>query len=586
MAKSQVFRLKCGVYMLLQMNEKRSLMLVQIMIAFTAVALPALIGFLSVSVGLYMLFTIYCITLICRIKKAEKIESTVFSVMVSALLCYALLSSLWIDNREGHLLYITGLGIVLIFSWLLTDSFLEINKETTTRRFMYLLSFGGVLCALANIIYWLLEIIPYGENVKMSLGFGNSDFLSVFMFSCFCLAGNLLKGNAKIRKGIILVFMLVMGFVFVMTASMTVWAMALIFALLCYVKKKNNNIFFTCSLAVTGLFFVFTAVWALRENNDAMFNETFLYGIKSLFGKGGGYLSGKELFIGASVRYKTTGLLAYLTACSGVLGIAASAILVLVGYINFIKLKNYSSLYFLILTALILFLPFGGIFTIVLYSSVMVYNLCMSGLTVKRHIKKSDEFKVRRTITSLIILCFISVILLVGTFVRNFADSLYQNKEYRKAYEYYKTAASINLSDAQSCKGAARAIRRGKMLAENKEEAISLIDNAIKREPDNLEHIKEKALIYKACGDYSKAAQQYRQAIRKAINDDEYNLLLSDVLYDLIKLYPKGSVESREIYNEILVIAQNTENLDLRKQINDIADKALAFKKGEIENVG
>ena len=114
----------------------------------------------------------------------------------------------------------------------------------------------------------------------------------------------------------------------------------------------------------------------------------------------------------------------------------------------------------------------------------------------------------------------------------------------------------------------------------------NLIDNAIKREPDNLEHIKEKALIYKTTGDFSKAAQQYRYAIRKAINDDEYNLLLSDVLYDLIKLYPKGSVESREIYNEILTIAQNTENLDFRKQINDIADKALVFKKGEIENVG
>lgn len=561
-------------------------MLMQIIIAFTAVALPALIGFLPTSAGLYMLFAIYCITLICRIRKAEKIDSTIFSAIVGALLCYALLSSLWIDNREGHLLYITGLGIILMFSGLLTDSFSETSMEMTTRRFMYLLSFGGFLCALANIFYWLLEIIPYGENVKMSLGFGSSDFLSVFMFSCFCLAGNLIKGNAKIRKVIILVFMLAMGFVFIMTASMIIWTVALVFALLCYIKKKNSNIFFTCSLVITGLFFVFTAVWAIRENNDAVFNKTFLYGIKSLFGRGGGYLSGRELFIGTAVPYKTTGLLAYLTACSGVPGIVTSALLVLAGYVNFIKLKNYSSLFFLILTALIMFLPFGGIFTIVLYSSVMVYNLCLSGLTAKRHIKKSDESKVRRTITVLIIFCFISVLLLVGTFVRTFADSLYRNKEYHKAYEYYKAAASINLSDAQSCKGAARALRRGKLLAENKEEAISLIDNAIKREPDNLEHIKEKALIYKACGDYSKAAQQYRHAIHRAINDDEYNLLLSDVLYDLIKLYPKGSVESREIYNEILMIAQNTENLDLRKQINDIADKALVYKKGEIENVG
>ena len=571
--------------MFLQMNEKRSLMLAQIIIAATIAALPALIGFLPAHTELYILFTAYCLTLIFRLKNTQRMEITVFSAIISALLGYALVSSLWIDNREGHLLYITGLGVVLIFSSLLADSFLGQNKETTARRFMYLFSFGGVLCAIANIFYWLFAIIPYGENVKMSLGFGSSDFLSVFMFSCFCLAGNLIKGNSKIRKGIILAFMLVMGFVFVMTASMVVWTMMFAFVLLCYIKGKKNNIFLTGSIVLNVLFFAFTAFFVLK-GNEGIFSESFLYGIKSLFGKGGGYLSGKELFVGATVHCKTTGLFAYLTACSGAFGLIAAVLLVFVGYINFIKLKNYSSLFFLFLTALIMFLPFGGILTIILYSSVMVYNLCLSGVTVKKHIKKSEEFKIRRTITTLTILCFISVILLAGNFVRNFADSLYRNKEYGKAYEYYKAAASINLSDAQSCKGAARALRRGKMLSENKEEAINLINNAIKREPDNLEHIKEKALIYKATGDYLKAAQQYRHAINRAMNDDEYNLLLSEVLYDLIKLYPKGSVESREIYNEILLIAQNTENLDLRKQINDIADKALAFKKGEIENVG
>ncbi len=561
-------------------------MLVQIMIAFTAVALPALIGFIPTPVGLYMLFTLYCVTLICRIKKAKKIESTLLSLVVGALLGYALLSSLWVNNREGHLLYTTGLGIVLMFASLFTDSFLETNEEHTTRRFMYLILFGGVLCAAANIFYWLFEIIPYGKNVKMSLGFGSSDFLCVFMLSCFYLAGNLIKGNSKMRKGILCMFMLAVGFVFIMTASMIIWVMALLFILLCYIKKKSNNIFFKSSLAIAGFFFAFTAAWALRENSGGVFTETFLYGIKSIFGKGGGYLSGNELFATAAIPFNTTGLFAYLTACSGIFGIVTAVLLVLVGYINFVKLKNHSSLFSLFLTALIMFLPFGGISTLLLFSGITVYNLCLSGLSVKRNIKKSDELKLKRTITCLIIVCFISVLLLSSAFVRNFSDSLYRKKEYRKAYEYYKVAASINLSDAKSCNGAARAIRRGKMLAENKEEAISLINHAIKREPDNLEHIREKALIYKTCGDYTKAAQQYRHAIHRAINDDEYNLLLSDVLYDLIKLCPKGSVESREIYSEILLLAQNTENLDLRKQINDIADKALVFKKGEIENVG
>ena len=413
--------------MLFEMNEKRGQMLVQVMIAFTLALLPLLIGIFPTPADLYVLFTAYCLTLICRLKTVKRIETTVFFAVIGVFLGYALVSSLWINNREGHLTYITAIATILIFSSLLADSFLGTNKEATMRRFMYLLSFGGVLCAVANIFYWLFAIVPYGEKAKMSVGFGNSDFLAMFMFSCFCLAGNLIKGNSKTRKGIILAFMLLMGFVFIMSASILVWSAAFAFLFLCCLKKKKDNIYFTCSIITTVLFFAFAAIFGLREN-DGIFYETFLYGIKSFLGKGGGYLSGKELFIGASVNYKTTGLLAYLTACSGVFGLIVAVLLILAGFINFIKLRNHSSLFSVILTALIMFLPFGSILTLLLFSGVTVYNFCLSGATVKRHINKSSESGLKRVITLLIILCFLSVTLLAGTFVRLHAHSLYQKK--------------------------------------------------------------------------------------------------------------------------------------------------------------
>ena len=51
-----------------------------------------------------------------------------------------------------------------------------------------------------------------------------------------------------------------------------------------------------------------------------------------------------------------------------------------------------------------------------------------------------------------------------------------------------------------------------------------------------------------------------------------------------MKNYPKGSSEAKRAYEEIVQTAQATEDLDYRKEINDIADKALGYTKGELTN--
>ena len=64
--------------------------------------------------------------------------------------------------------------------------------------------------------------------------------------------------------------------------------------------------------------------------------------------------------------------------------------------------------------------------------------------------------------------------------------------------------------------------------------------------------------------------------------NEKYNLALSKTLYKIVQKNPKGSSETKRAYEEILTIAQETQNLDYRKEINDIADKALVFTKGEL----
>ena len=69
-----------------------------------------------------------------------------------------------------------------------------------------------------------------------------------------------------------------------------------------------------------------------------------------------------------------------------------------------------------------------------------------------------------------------------------------------------------------------------------------------------------------------------------AMIKDNYNLSLAKVLYKIVKKYPKGSSETKRAYEEIIMIAQSTENLEQRKEINDIADKALSYTKEELES--
>ena len=133
---------------------------------------------------------------------------------------------------------------------------------------------------------------------------------------------------------------------------------------------------------------------------------------------------------------------------------------------------------------------------------------------------------------------------------------------------------------------AAASLRNQGNTTENIEQAIKLIDKAIKRDKYNLSFMEEKARIYDTYGEYDLSAQQYREASQDAFVKDKYHLSLAKELFKVVKKYPKGSSETKRAYEELLTIAQSTENLDLRKEINDIADKALIYTKGELSSEG
>ena len=118
------------------------------------------------------------------------------------------------------------------------------------------------------------------------------------------------------------------------------------------------------------------------------------------------------------------------------------------------------------------------------------------------------------------------------------------------------------------------------------DDALKLIDKAIKNDRNNLANYEKKAEIHFACGNFNESVGQYREILKKSTVNDKYNLSMTKILYEIIVNNPKGSSETKRAYEEIVNIAQLTENLDIKKEINDLADKALVYTKGGLSDEG
>ena len=70
------------------------------------------------------------------------------------------------------------------------------------------------------------------------------------------------------------------------------------------------------------------------------------------------------------------------------------------------------------------------------------------------------------------------------------------------------------------------------------------------------------------------------------MHNDEYKLRYSKVLYKVIKKEEKGNSKTKEAYEKLILISEQTKDLDIKKEINDIRDKAYSYTKGELKDEG
>ena len=569
--------------MLFSIDKNKSLTVLQAAMALFIVLAPSLVGILGALAGAYAVSLFSLSLLLIRLKDTEKIYVSRHHFVMLTLLFYSLVSSIWVSNREGHLIYLFVIGAVTAFFSLAIDYFSESSKDTIGRRMLYMLSAGGVICALLNIIYWITCIVPVAGKESFSKGMGSADILAVFLFLCICASLLLLKGNSAMRRHILVFGAALMLFSFVMCQSFPAWAFAFSILVIYVISKKKQKLFTLTGVLGLSVFTLILIIAMRLSLNGAMFADAFSYALVHPFGIGGGFESSRAFFETQAYTENTlTCLLLKLFAGSGIMGLLVTVAIAAFSINHFIKLKSWESLIEMFLTVMMLLLPFNGSFTaLLLWVGLMAYNENAAGKCNKRFIKKDYLSK---TSYLLLVVCVISVMLISQSFIRSSADLKREKGDYSGAYELYRAAAAINITDAQSCHNAAKMLRLGKELDKKSDEAAALIDKAIKRDKKNLAHLEEKAQIYYACQEYEKSADIFKLVAKGAVINGRYNLSAVRALYGAMKNYPKGSSEAKRAYEEIVKIAQATEDLDYRKEINDIADKALGYTKGELTN--
>lgn len=575
--------------MLFNITKQKSLALIQIFVAVLILTVPSFLSLLSLKGSVYLTFTVSAFLLTLRIKANEKIILSLKHTVYLFLIAFGLISFFWISNISGHFVYLFGVGTVCILTSLLKEYFIENTGDSFKRRIAYLISISGVTYSIYNIIYWITAVVPVAGNDGFTRGLISGDFSGIFIIISIVCTVSLYKGNSKFRKFLISFSLMLMVFCLLMTKSCIAWMFAVALSLLLILKNtflKKNNKYTAFASVVIVLYFIGTLVVALAGENGTIFSNVFSFASKHPFGVGGGFLSAKDTFTDyPQIEEVGTGLFLYLFSASGIFGVLSCLVLIVRSVRVFIKLKNTESAIGILCLISLLLLPFGQSFAaLILVMGLNTYNEYCADLNLKLQLKQKH---IKRLVNIVSVVLTITASLTVLSFMEMKADKNFEKGRYETAYETYKIVSNIDIFDSRSSWMAAVCAKNDKTLLQTmSDDALKLVNKAIKNDKNNLSNYETKAEIHFVCGNFNESVGQYREILKKSAVNDKYNLSMTKVLYEIIVTNPKGSSETKRAYEEIVSIAQLTENLDVKKEINDLADKALVYTKGELGDEG
>lgn len=558
----------------------QSIQLLKIVFAVIISSMPA-ISALTNSVGLYFMIAVFCALLAYRIFDAKKIYMPFSATILLAFFVYALISSVWMKDSSGHLLYLTLIAAVIVFSALFADYLNKNNDVNINGRIMYMLCVSSLFISIVNIGVWFVKYIPEGKKYSFSAGFNSNNELAVFMVLALACIISLLKKGSNHRKKLIF-----MGLCNIFTLLMAKSTAGILFAvILCVVYLLRNKGKKTYISMIILLTIGFIAAFIINCTKNPAFADSVKAGFTNPLGLGGGgFISGIQKFASMYYVKRDVGLIALITSASGILGLVLCLLILLGQMVAAVKKYSFISVVTYTVTLFVLITPYKGVTTsLFIWAALITYN---ENLLKPISFATISKDRVKKIVAVLLIIAVVYVTSGFGAIMKNTAYSLYKNEDYLEAYSWYKVAATINLADDESCVMAAKSLRKSGAVDEYEEEAAKLLDASIKRSKNNAENSAEKARLFSACERYDRAITQWETVLASAPHNDSYRLELSKVLYKVIKINEKGSSETKEAYKKLVAVSETTQNLDIKKEINDIADKALTYTKGELKDEG
>ena len=567
-------------YMRITTEKMQSTLFLKIVFAILITAMP-FYGAISENAGFFLMLAVLSALLGWRIYETKKIYMPKINIIAFIFFIYNLIAWLWAKDNFGHILYICELLLSVVFISLFVDYINRNNDGNLSRRILYMLSVSGALSVIVNVFIWFTYYIPLGKPYAFSGGFNSNFGFGVFMLLISGSIVFLIKKGSN-RKKTLTAMLIIALFGFLMAKSIGALLLVAAIGAFYFIRNKGKKTYFALSVAqLTG----FITAFVINISNSVVFRDAFKTAITQPFGVGGGAFK-SSYAVYASQFYKSakTSLMAYIASSSGIIGIAFLMLIVLYVIYSVYKNRNFMSVLISMVTFYILFSPFEGEMTsIFMWLGLMVYSQSSTNAEIAIPINRNREQKI------VIVLLAVSVLSLVGAgsaLIKNTADSFYENEEYMSAYSWYKASANLNFADDESARRVSVCLRKTSNAADDETEAIKYADKAIKRSKDNMANYIEKARIFEVSERYDRAISQWESIIGKAPYNDEYKHMYSKVLYKVIKKEEKGSSKTKEAYEKLINISEETKNLNVKKEINDIRDKAYEFTKGELADEG
>ena len=559
--------------MLTKSNKKTSRTVLFALTAAFIIILP-IISSTAKAAGMYIVFSIMALLSAWRIYETKRIALSGSITAFSLFTLYAVLCGVFCSDSGGQLQSVMLMFMLLMTAFLSADYFENIG-ENSDRKLMYLMAASGVCCAVLNIFVWLLQMVPLGEYSAFRAGIGQNDALGAFMAIGILFCIFLKKGAGKSRATKLYAMLVPMAFVLIMTKS--ICAFILMAALFIAMKNKKAG---KRAAAISIILVVICALIFILGNHQA-FCDAFLAGIKRPFGLGGGgYLARQEEYMGSyypKVSYFP--FIARVVSDFGVFGLAFSIFLVFRYAALMKKILSPKTVSSFCVLLFVLFAPFKNEYAVLVFlTGFLTY--------AEASYFKTYSVKKKNLLYAVNILCILSLLsgfLFGHSLLKMRADAEYKSENYSSAYILYKNAAMINVCDSESCLKALASLRKSDMAIEKSEQAHTLMKKAQWRSRGSVDAYVEKARYYGACSDYINAADNWRIVLMKAPHNYKYNISFVKLLYKKIKDCEKGSPEAKKVYNEISEVSEKTQNIDAKKIINDIRDKALIYTKSELK---